>query len=114
MTTELEQKFYDTFGIEPFTCCDEGCKTIGLAKNCEQCPYNKRQYPRLDNYIFLKLICICSSYVQNLDFDNDYIMLYEIGAKNIDDLKKEILEDCIDYAKANQEVKHQIQQLFRE
>ena len=106
----MEEEFFKTFGIEPFTCCDEGCKTIGFTKNCDLCPYNKRQYPRMDNYIFLKLICICSSYIQY--FDDEHTMLYEIKAKNINDLKKEILEDCIDYAEKNQEFKQQIQQLL--
>lgn len=99
MTTELEQKFYDIFGIEKikdFNYCNGGIVEYCL------------KYPEITAEKLLQMICICSSYVRELNYD------YEINAKNIDDLKKEILEDCIEYAKENQEFKHQIQQLFKE
>lgn len=105
MTSELEQQFFKAFGIKPFTCCDEGCKTIGFTKNCNLCPYNKRQYPRLDNYIFLKLICILNS--------TNGVNCTAYESKNISDLKKEILNECMDLSDDN-ELKSKIQQLFKE
>ena len=92
---DIEQEFFRVFGI------DEQCI----------CPY----LPAITAEKLLRLICICSSYVQHVEFsdDDDYTMLYEINAENIDDLKEEILQDCIGYAKVNQEFKYQIQQLFK-
>ena len=109
MTSGIEQHFFEVFGVEPsvYSLWDSKETQIKNFKSYEV-------YPEITDHKLLKMICTCSSYIQHLDFDDDYTMLYEINAKNIEDLKKEILEDCIDYAKENQEFKQLIKQLFKE
>ena len=119
--SDLTQEFYDTFGIEPkpeYWCKNfdktgiANCNGILDAKNkCSKCKYGyirNNFYPDIKAEKLLEMICICSSYVRELNYD------YEINAKNIDNLKEEILQDCIDYAKESQKFKQQIQQLFKD
>lgn len=108
---DIKEKFYKTFGIEPFTCCDEGCKTIGFAKNCEVCFYNKRQFPKITYRILLELICILTKYrMKEYEF-------YKIKTSSTKILKNYILEDCIDMIRYlneldKKEYKQQVQSLF--
>ena len=94
---EIEEKFMITFGIKPNgqRCRDYSCCVCNKYKTC-----TKGKYPEITDKILLKLICICSSYTQHIIFD-DIPCLYEITAKNIEDLKNEILEDCINFAERN-------------
>ena len=75
MTTELEQKFYDTFGIEKvkdFNYCNGGIVEYYL------------KYPEITDHKLLEMICILN--------ETSYEIL---EAENIEDLKNEILETCI-------------------
>ena len=97
MTSELEQKFYDTFGIKPefgYWCkrFDEtgiaNCNGILDAKNkCAKCEngYIKcKYYPEITSEKLLELICILNE-----------TSCEALVAENTEDLKNEILETCI-------------------
>ena len=129
--TNIEEEFYNTFEIEP-TYSDE-CQIadayyamqIDLNKRgilyddymkgeCPQkntfcyddCPYayNKEQYTPITDRILLELICILNS--------TNGINCTAYESKNIKDLEKEILNECIEIAD-DKELKQQVQALFR-
>lgn len=139
MTTELEQEFFKTFGIEPK--CIDGCKVedeywdneelankygtfdiymdakCGNQENCTtlcKCAYTKEVYPEITDRILLELICILNKFI-----------ILNFLAIELKKLKDEILEECIrcmttpfwNNSKGEQnrkELKHQVQSLFRE
>ena len=68
MTTELEQEFFDTFGIE----------------NRFIIQTHEKLYPEITAEKLLELICILNETACEV-----------LAAENIDDLKNEILETCI-------------------
>ena len=85
MTIELEQKFYDTFGIKP--------KKLFSAR--QGINPNAVIYPEITAEKLLKMICICSSYVQNFNYGDNYVHDFlELSATNIQDLKEEVLKKC--------------------
>ena len=119
MTTELEQKFYDTFGIESYTYYDclsdyklydqQPCNR----ENCISCgAYRKLLYkPEITAEKLLQLLCI----VINEYSRNGYT--FYLDSTNVKELKEEILDaliGCIDATcdLFETEVK-QIQQLFK-
>lgn len=68
MGSELEQKFYDTFSIEPrchnpivYLSGNKKCK--GVCQNCEQ--YN---YPNITAEKLLQMICIYNEFQNNCDY----------------------------------------------
>ena len=87
MTNELEKQFFDTFGIEPYL-------EIGMIT-----------YPEITDRILLELICIMSS------FGCGHHHCYRLWADNVKELKENILKDCV---QSQQEIKHQVQKLFKE
>ncbi len=114
MTSELEQKFYDTLGIEPEYYCtyekiaknklEYECTDNNLEK-CKECKYVGIKYPEITAEKLLQMICILNS--------TNGINCTAYASKNISDLKKEILNECMDLANDNQ-LKSGIQQLFKD
>lgn len=105
MTTELEQEFFKTFGIEPtiYSLWDSKETQIKNFKSYEV-------YPEITDRVLLELICI-------------YPYVFSCNPKNIEDFRIEILKRIS--AIFNQSLLHkdeqlairirqQIQQLFKE
>lgn len=106
MITELEQEFYDTFGIEPF--CDLPCNKRGV--ECTDNTYCGNKYPDITAEKLLEMICILNNYGK-----------YDCWGVTIARLKKAILENCIVVVISKllndvtlEQFKQQIQQLFKE
>ena len=89
MTTELEQEFFDTFGIE----------------NRFIIQTHEKLYPEITAEKLLELICIYNNNV----YENE-----KITPSNIDTLKEDVLHWFITDFVGNDKIKHQIQQLFNE
>lgn len=119
MTTDLEKRFFDTFGIEPhYYCADEyvfeamleyEC-TEGNRKKCKTCKKVGKSYPQISDRILLELICVINRF--DIYFDYYYQEEYQV-------LRETILEDSINLnCKLKQtdfsKLKHQIQALFKE
>lgn len=102
INTEIAEKFMETFNINN---CDIGTKRQCSKYNSLECYYCDNKYPEITSDILLKLICIL------VQWDKDYE--YLITSKYIDDLKQEILNDCIQGAKQfNEYFVEQVQSLF--
>lgn len=80
MTSELEKKFYETFGIER-KCCNNYEKETCPEKICTGCDYN--DYPKITDRILLKLICIANRVATTM-------------SETIDELKEETLQTLIE------------------
>ena len=89
MTSELEKKFFDTFGIK---------------KKELEYPDNFTYYPEITDRILLELICILSESPISISFDT--LML---GASDVEKLKGYILLACMGFAK---DIKQQVRTLF--
>jgi hypothetical protein len=109
MTTELEEHFFKTFGIEPKI--DYDYKTI--IQDVVKTGFNIN-YPEITNDILLQMICILNETSCEV-----------LSAENIEDLKNEILETCIKVYNTpiltsdgdeyeNTVIYDKIQQLFKE
>ena len=113
MTTELEQEFFKTFGIEKI---NKGCDEyyyVPEAISCKECEdkycLEHLEYPEITAEKFLELICIHNIYLVT--------KLYSLEVK---DLKDKILQDLIDEKElreikkdyVNDELKHQVRALF--
>jgi hypothetical protein len=112
MIIELEEeRFYKTFEVEPQKLCFNGdCVAkdeIGYdEKICDdRCIYIEREYPEITDRKLLEIICILNS------TNGTNCTIYE--SKNISDLKKEILNECMSISD-DIELKTKIQQLFKE
>lgn len=122
MITQLEQEFYDTFGIEPKYWCkrfDEtsiaDCNGIKEpSKKCAKCEngYIKyRHYPVITTEKLLKMICIWNYIIPCID---DCIIPVDcLGLKSVV-LDKMIRYSEIEYEFDTDALKYQIQQLFKE
>ena len=106
MTTELEEQFFKVFGIEPIPIKTYGYWLIkgSIAENDKG---EKVVYPEITDRKLLEMICVLSQW----DADN----YYQILANNMQDLKNEILNDCINFKQKlkNKYFDAQIQQLFK-
>ena len=81
---EIEEKFYKTFGIEKKrTCSHSDTCYNGSFDDCEGC--NAYIYPEITDRILLQLLCEL--------IPLDTLILY---SDNINDLRQEILEKCIE------------------
>ena len=114
MTTELEQQFFDTFGIEQieYTQCNLiDCKNI--YHDCNNCPFHKVykiDYPQITDKHYLELICIHNTYLETNLYSLDY-----------ESLKNEILKDLINEQESREIKKdyvsddmiHQVQAIFK-
>lgn len=96
MTTELEQEFYDTFGIE------EKENLNYTEKGFIEHTYN---YPEITAEKLLEMICI---------YNNNVCENEKITPSNINTLKKDVLYWIITDFEGNDKIKHQIQQLFKD
>lgn len=132
MITELEQEFYDTFGIKPEH--NDGCKLADnywnnenlqkqyknfdeyLNTNCTESDsglcystcdfaYDDLKYPDITAEKLLEMICIYNNNV----YENE-----KITPSNINTLKEDVLHWFITDFVGNDKIKHQIQQLFNE
>ena len=103
--TEIEEKFFEVFGIEPkLVIKKEDWQKYKDKPNADKL---YKQYPQITSDILLKLICIL------VQWDRDYE--YLITSKFIEDLKQEILNDCIQSAKQFDEYYvEQVKSLFTE
>lgn len=103
MTTELEQEFFNVFGIEP-----KIYKTDGrdIDDNGDVCSwYIEEVYPEITDRKLLEMICILNSIC------GVNCTAYE--AKSIEALKEEILIECL-ALKDEKNLHYEIQQLFKE
>ena len=108
MTTELEQEFFNVFGIEPIPLELYG---YWLVKGTIE---NGMVYPEITDRKLLEMICILNETTCEV-----------LSAENIEDLKNEILETCIKVYNTpiltsdgdeydNYAIYDKIQQLFKE
>ena len=128
MTTEFEKQFFDTFGIEPKQFIKDfptrekasafGRKITGIPKynkdkfeigsytnNIDIFQVHWKEYPQITDRQYLELICIISNYCQTkLQCD------YQLYSVNIDELRKEVLRDCMEHS---EHFKHQVQAIFK-
>ena len=115
MTSELEKKFFDTFGIElsdNFIGCKNGMAfyTYGCdMPSCKGCPkeIREKEYPQITDSVLLKLICILTCYYL------DEREPYEITSINMEQLKQRVLSDIIRIAGC-EATKCQVQKIFKE
>lgn len=91
--SETEKQFFETFGIEE--------------RELEY-PDNFTYYPEITDSILLQLICIL-----NKHYSEHYQIASMIVGKNIEEVKKSILNDCIEQNK-HKDFKQQVQALFKE
>lgn len=108
MTTELEQKFYDTFGIEKRCIRPKDCIRKGICRGAVACDFYT--YPEITAEKLLEMICILNNYGK-----------YDCWAVTVARLEDAILENCIAVVVSKllndvilEQFKQQIQQLFKE
>lgn len=107
MTTNIEQKFFECFGIKEVGLKDYNYDT--LAYSFKTVEINGKRYPQITSDIILKLICIYIGYER----------IY-MGTFELDHFKRFILASLIDLYKEMRDVskkerlKHQVQSLFTE
>ena len=116
MTSEIEEKFFQCFGIKP-KCVKRTLKLAMHGYDENDLPEDLRQfissqaqvyhvYPEITDRILLELICILASNPIRILFES---MLS--GIKEVELLKNSILLTCI----ANKDtIKHQVRTLFEE
>lgn len=90
MTTDIEKRFFETFGIE------KRCEFDKYCEDCKTC--GCYHYPRLTDRILLELICILNPFC------------YPSG-QNIQHLKESVLDWCITF---KDDIEQQVQALFKE
>ena len=109
MTSELEQKFYDTFGIEKvkdFNYCNGGIIEYYL------------KYPDITAEKLIQIFLVLNQWY-------DWRYGVDIEAENVEDFKKEVLQKCIDaynkgwvayngFEPKNTGLYEDIQQLFKD
>ena len=98
MTSKVEQKFFECFGIEP--------KYIE-GENTMEYSYGKLEYPPITDRVLLELICIANK--ECIYGYSDYGGCYLIG-ETIEEIKESLLTDLIHN---KTKVYKQVQQLFK-
>lgn len=96
MTSESEQKFYDTFEIEP--------KKLFSAR--QGINPDAVFYPEITTDKLLKIICIL-----NKHYAENFQCATMLVGDTIEKIKECILKDCIEQS---QHIKSEIQQLFKD
>lgn len=115
MTTELEQEFFNVFGVEKIECCkhfkyfDSKCDRLDSTEKCLDCIGTNKVYPKITDRKLLEMICIFSQHC-NFGRWNKYAM------HSIDDFKYIMLSQLIEYQNKRYTygIKEKIQQLFKE
>ena len=106
MTTELEEQFFKTFGVEP-ECSIEDVKNVKcVEKKCKDCIFCMK--PEITAEILLEMICILNK--EGIYGYSDWGGNFVIG-ETVEELKESILTDCI---RDKSKIFKQIQQLFKE
>ena len=119
MTTDLEKRFFDTFGIEKIIPCYK-CNMQNTNWDCKRiCLYDdekRKEYPQITDSILLELICI----IHQASLES-YGEEYYFESVNYKELKKEVIAKCKRLADKNafsevtgEHIKHQVQALFKE
>lgn len=107
----LEQKFFDTFGI-PQLCCKEyitNCTRYGECEECENYDNNFSTYPQITDRKLLELLC----YVEKSPY-----FCRPISWNSIDKVKEDVLIGLIIvmnlqiHEQRKQKVKQDIQKIF--
>ena len=119
MTTELEQEFFSTFGIEKQCICtyypeykERGCKIcIKYFQGDKNCNKKRYKYPDITAEKLLEMICIWNYIMPCID--DCIIPIDYLGLKSV------ILDKMIRYSEIEYEfdvdaLKYQIKQLFNE
>ena len=105
MTSQLEKIFFNTFGIEPdITSRYHHCEKD---LNCKECNEAKVIYPQITDRILLELIFILTTLLDTTVYEDVFITV----AKNREELKKDIFQECMLY---KQHIKQQVRRLFEE
>lgn len=98
MTNELEKQFFDTFGIE----------LIRYKRNVDDnAMFMDKIYPQITDRILLELIFILTTLLDTTVYEDVFITI----AKNREELKKDIFQECMLY---KQHIKQQVRRLFEE
>ena len=97
MTNEIEKQFFQCFGIKPKT-----NQVYGM-----QLDYHIDGYPQITDHILLELIFILTTLLDTTVYEDVFITI----AKNREELKKDIFQECMLY---KQHIKHQVRTLFEE
>lgn len=117
MTNELEERFFQCFGIEPrYKTCIFGYCPYKKEYDCENCDDEERHYPQITDRILLELICILNQVDLYFYGEEDCFI-----AVNYEDLKEEVIAKCKRLADKNvfseftgEHIKAQVQALFEE
>ena len=113
MTNELEKQFFQRFGIEPKKGCTAYYKFIEEEADvicndkCAECSYLDDVYPQITDRILLELIFILTTLLDTTIYEDVFITV----AKNREELKKDIFQECMLY---KQHIKQQVRALFEE
>ena len=102
MTNELEKTFFDTFGIESKTIIEPR-----YSINTEYYEEKVEKYPQITDRILLELIFILTTLLDTIIYEDVFITV----AKNREELKKDIFQECMLY---KQHINHQVRTLFEE
>ena len=109
MITDLEKQFFDTFGIEPITIYGCRCKSCAkhginadmfkcMGEKCEYFVKGECFYPSISSYVLLKIAyCFKNLCIRVTDFNECKEFILEYSIKHI-----------------NEDIKHQVQALFKE
>ena len=102
MTNEIEKIFFNTFGIEPKTIIEPR-----YSLNTEYYEEKIEKYPQITDSILLELIFILTTLLDTTVYEDVFITI----AKNREELKKDIFQECMLY---KQHIKQQVRTLFEE
>lgn len=108
--TNIEQEFFETFGIEPITYCKHfkyvksKCDKLNSESGCTDCIGKYSEYPKITDRVLLQLIRIMNIYQEKS-------LIY---GQTMNELKYDILNRCILMHKKGLGIKSEIQSLFRE
>lgn len=118
MTSELEQNFYDTFGIEPEHHFSYIYEKVSENKLEYESTEVSKIYPEITSEKLLEMICIYNS------FQNDEASLFipfDIGINNVKNIALQVITKSINdkslnkyYCNDVEKLKTNIQQLFKD
>ena len=100
MTNELEKQFFDKFGIEPKIIIEPR-----YSLNTEYYEKKIEKYPQITDRILLELLFILTTLLGTTVYEDVFITV----AKNREELKKDIFQECMLY---KQHIKQQVRTLF--
>lgn len=98
MTSEIEKQFFEAFGIE------SKLKTFAIKRDWQgELTYPPiYEYPQITDSVLLELICKTKGLVITKD------------CNNVEQLKDGVLKVLINLAQVNNDIKFQVQELFKE